>query len=61
MATHRDPVCGMKVDDAGAAGTSEYEGQTYYFCSTTCKSRFDEEPGRYAGGEGDTPRQGGTE
>jgi hypothetical protein len=29
----RDVVCGMQVDQAKAAGTSEYNGKTYYFCS----------------------------
>jgi P-type Cu+ transporter len=27
----KDPVCGMQVDPQKAAGTSEYEGKTYYF------------------------------
>lgn len=58
MATHRDPVCGMQVDENSAAGSSEYEARTYYFCSTMCKSRFDEEPARYAAGEGGAARQG---
>ena len=31
--THRDPVCGMRVDPASAAGHGEFHGQTYYFCS----------------------------
>ena len=61
MATHRDPVCGMRVEEEGAAGKSEYQGQTYYFCSAVCKSKFGEEPGRYADGEGGGQRQGGTE
>ncbi len=42
-----DPVCGMDVGTAQAAGMSEYEGQTYYFCSPGCKQRFDHEPRRY--------------
>lgn len=58
MATHRDPVCGMQVEESGAAGSSEYEGRTYYFCSTTCKSKFDQEPARYADGEGGAAGQG---
>jgi Cu+-exporting ATPase len=41
MTTAIDPVCGMEVDPATAAGSSEHEGQTYYFCSTGCKRRFD--------------------
>ena len=49
MAT--DPVCGMQVDPATAAGSSEYQGQTYYFCSTGCKRQFDKDPERYLGSE----------
>lgn len=44
----RDPVCGMQVDEAQAAGRSEYQGQTYYFCSASCKQQFDQNPQRYA-------------
>ncbi|HEX2863850.1 MAG TPA: YHS domain-containing protein [Deinococcales bacterium] len=47
MAT--DPVCGMSVDPAEAAGQSEYQGQTYYFCSAGCKQAFDADPHRYLG------------
>jgi Cu+-exporting ATPase len=36
-----DPVCGMTVDPATAAGMSEREGVRYYFCSTGCKTKFD--------------------
>ncbi|HEX8337322.1 MAG TPA: heavy metal translocating P-type ATPase [Pyrinomonadaceae bacterium] len=36
-----DPVCGMTVDPAKAAGTSEREGVRYYFCSSGCKVKFD--------------------
>jgi Cu+-exporting ATPase len=39
-----DPVCGMEVDPATAAGTSEYQGTTYYFCSVGCKRQFDQDP-----------------
>ncbi len=42
-----DPVCGMQVDPAGAAGASDYQGTTYYFCSKGCKSRFDASPETY--------------
>ena len=44
----RDVVCGMPVDPAKTAGTSEYKGKTYYFCSPSCKARFDANPGQYA-------------
>jgi P-type Cu+ transporter len=43
----KDPVCGMQVDPAKAAGTSEFMGQTYYFCSRTCKAKFDANPPQY--------------
>ena len=36
-----DPVCGMTVDPARAAGVSERDGVRYYFCSPGCKQRFD--------------------
>jgi Cu+-exporting ATPase len=44
-----DPICGMGVDEATAAATSEYEGKTCYFCSTSCKKEFDENPEAHAG------------
>ena len=43
----KDPVCGMTVGPTKAAAASEYEGQTYYFCSTACKAKFDANPGQY--------------
>ena len=33
MAMVVDPICGMRIDSEEAAGTIEYEGKTYYFCS----------------------------
>lgn len=42
-----DPVCGMKISEDDAAGQSEFEGQTYYFCSTACKKQFDANPTRF--------------
>ena len=44
-----DPVCGMRFAPGQAAGTSVYQGQTYYFCSAGDKQTFDREPGRYGG------------
>jgi YHS domain-containing protein len=43
----KDPVCGMMVDPKNAAGQSEFQGKTYYFCSTHCKMAFDKEPQKY--------------
>ncbi|HEX6033108.1 MAG TPA: YHS domain-containing protein [Anaerolineales bacterium] len=45
--TVHDPVCHMDIDPATAAGTSEYKGQTYYFCSPGCKKAFDKNPEKY--------------
>jgi YHS domain-containing protein len=45
----KDPVCGMQVGEQQAAGKTDYQGQTYYFCSAGCKQRFDQDPQRYTG------------
>ena len=42
-----DPVCKMQVDEKKAAGKSEYNGKTYYFCALVCKRKFDEHPERF--------------
>ncbi|HYE75681.1 MAG TPA: YHS domain-containing protein, partial [Blastocatellia bacterium] len=42
-----DPVCGMTIDPQQAAGKYEYNGVTYYFCSTTCLSKFSANPEIY--------------
>jgi Cu+-exporting ATPase len=47
--TVHDPVCGMDIDPATAAGKSEYKEQTFYFCSLGCKKAFDENPEKYLG------------
>jgi Cu+-exporting ATPase len=39
-----DPVCGMTVSPKTAAGSFEYKGQTYYFCSTHCFATFQNTP-----------------
>jgi YHS domain-containing protein len=45
----KDVVCGMQVDPAKAAATSEYQGKTYYFCAKICKTKFDADPAKYVG------------
>lgn len=45
--TYIDPVCDMEVTPETAAGQSEYNGVTYYFCSLGCKKSFDKEPEKY--------------
>jgi putative ABC transport system ATP-binding protein len=44
MAT--DPVCGMKIEQEKAV-TTEWEGQSYYFCSRGCRNEFLEEPQQF--------------
>jgi Cu+-exporting ATPase len=39
-----DPVCGMTVQPATAAGSYEYRGTTYYFCNPSCLNRFKADP-----------------
>src|SRR5215207_1012860 len=48
-----EPVCGMTVDPARAAGTSERDGVRYYFCSPGCMQKFD------AAGPGEAVSQAG--
>ena len=42
-----DPVCGMTVTKEGAAGSTTYQGKTYYFCSKACKDNFTKDPQKY--------------
>ena len=45
-----DPVCHMSVDPKAArGGSSAHEGQTYWFCSPGCKTKFEAEPGKFIG------------
>ncbi|MGE0823483.1 MAG: heavy metal translocating P-type ATPase [Candidatus Binatia bacterium] len=45
--TEQDPVCGMSVTPETAAGSSEYDGRTYFFCSRRCLEKFRAEPATY--------------
>ncbi|HXP31558.1 MAG TPA: heavy metal translocating P-type ATPase [Stellaceae bacterium] len=42
-----DPVCGMRVDPAKAAGSVEHAGTRYYFCGRSCLEKFKAEPEKY--------------
>jgi Cu+-exporting ATPase len=46
-ATAVDPVCGMKVDPASAAGHVDHQGKTYHFCSQHCVHAFKADPEKY--------------
>lgn len=41
-----DPICGMTVDPATAAGHYDFKGVTYYFCATSCLEKFKADPER---------------
>ncbi|MFO0797895.1 MAG: heavy metal translocating P-type ATPase [Gemmataceae bacterium] len=45
-----DPVCGMIVDPARAAGSVSHAGTTYLFCSTHCVTKFRADPAKYLAG-----------
>src|SRR3954463_5000773 len=45
-----DPVCGMTVDPATAAGSTDFEGKTYFFCNPRCLERFRQDPRSYLDG-----------
>ncbi|MGH7773467.1 MAG: heavy metal translocating P-type ATPase, partial [Candidatus Binatia bacterium] len=46
-----DPVCHMEVEEAEAAATYTYRGQTFYFCATMCRDRFAQDPERFLNGQ----------
>jgi len=46
-ATAIDPVCHMRVDPESAAGSFEFEGQTYYFCARHCLHKFTQNPRQF--------------
>ena len=45
-----DPVCGMFVTITPGSRSREYGGDTYYFCSETCQTRFDADPWFFVSG-----------
>ena len=46
--TASDPVCNMNVTvDNPKGGVFIYSGSNYYFCSTRCKSLFENDPGSF--------------
>jgi Cu+-exporting ATPase len=48
MAMATDPVCGMQIDSSQAPAQSQFQGQTYFFCSVECKKKFDANPKQFA-------------
>ena len=54
----KDPVCGMEIETASAAGHTEFNGQTHYFCGSKCKGKFDVNPAQYLGKPAAGPKSG---
>ena len=44
-----DLVCGMTVNPATTPHKTDYKGQTYYFCSAGCRTKFAATPEKYLG------------
>jgi Cu+-exporting ATPase len=49
----KDPVCGMNVETTADAAGSDFKGQTYHFCCSGCKKKFDQAPDQYLSRSGD--------
>jgi P-type Cu+ transporter len=43
----RDPVCGMDVEETPSTPKADHDGRTFYFCSESCRQRFEASPGDY--------------
>lgn len=43
-----DPVCGMEIPIDAADATTEYDEESFYFCSTDCHDLFESAPEKYA-------------
>jgi P-type Cu+ transporter len=43
----KDPVCGMSVDPHTAKHRHTHKGQTHYFCSAGCRTKFINDPDKY--------------
>lgn len=43
----QDPVCGMEVTTNSKGGTTEWQGETYTFCSDKCRNKFTTDPNAY--------------
>ena len=42
-----DPVCGMRVDPLKTEHHLDHKGQRYFFCSGSCRTRFEAEPEKF--------------
>lgn len=47
LATAKDLVCGMPLEEGAIADTILYEGKIYGFCASECKAEFAKNPTAY--------------
>jgi YHS domain-containing protein len=47
LATTKDVVCGMPVEEGSVGDTASYGGKLYAFCSSDCKAQFLKNPESY--------------
>lgn len=52
-----DPVCGMSVTISPQARQTNHGGETFYFCSDKCQTRFKADPVFYASGKASDRRK----
>ena len=52
LATATDPVCGLELRRADAAGAIDRHGTVFFFHSTACRDAFVADPERYLGAAG---------
>lgn len=58
----KDPVCGMMIDPTTAkGGSTQYNGETFYFCNPKCKTKFEAEPSKYLSPKAEVPQNVDTE
>ena len=43
----KDPVCGIILDEKTSKFKITFDGETYHFCSVTCKKRFKRHPAKF--------------
>lgn len=53
--TVQDPVCGMDVDPHKTSHHTEHAGRPWYFCSASCKEKFEADPEAYLNPQDQAP------
>lgn len=56
----RDPVCGMPIKADASSAAAVHDGKTYYFCSRSCRDKFEIDPQHYLSGAAAQRHDGAT-